>query len=454
MLAASILLCLGTMVLIKVGERQKRASTQELYKSHQVLGQAINLLAYLQDAETKLTGYILTGERQYKVEYREAVEEIDERVQAIVELTVMSPVLQGIMVHSLIPKIIEYQAELSEGISIFEDSGKDTAIKYITTGYSFRLMNEIRYDFMDLKLLEGDILDERIQSLEMAYNLYNYIAYAGLVFIGLSIVFGIYLIQDYDQQKNELIRDITRSNDELARLNKQEVALREEKDRFLGMAAHDLRSPLNAIITLADIMKQDSEKFDEEHNEYVDYIMESANQMNTLINNFLDIHRIEDGKKQVKPEKVDIKSLLKALLFKFENRAKQKDISITLDYQLDSDYAITDKSIFSQVVDNLISNAVKFSPKGKNVIVRLNKSDAGFKLEVEDEGYGIKESEKTKLFRKYQTLSARPTGGEKSIGLGLAIVYDQITLIGGEIKCESEEGEGATFIAHFPDMND
>jgi signal transduction histidine kinase len=454
MLAASVLLCLGTMVLIKVGESQKRTSTQELFKSHQVLDQAINLYANLQDAETEQAGYILTGESQYKVEYREAVDQIDERVQALVELTVMSPPIQGIMVHSLIPKIIEYKTDLSEGIRIFEESGREAAIEYILEGYSFSLKDEIRHNFMDLKLLEGNTLGERIQSLEMAYNIYNYIAYAGLIFIGLSIVFGIYLIRDYDQQKNELIRDITRSNDELARLNKQEVALREEKDRFLGMAAHDLRSPLNAIIALADILKLDSENQDEDHKEYVDYIIESANQMNTLINNFLDVHRNEEGKKQVKPEKVDISSLLKALLFKFENRAKQKDISIALDYQLDSDFVITDKSIFSQVVDNLISNAVKFSPKGKNVFVRLKKSDTGFNLEVEDEGYGIKESEKSKLFRKYQTLSVRPTGGEKSVGLGLSIVYDQMTLIGGEITCESKEGEGATFIARFPDMED
>lgn len=452
MLAASILLCLGTLVLIKVGEGQKRAGTQELLKSHQVLDQALHLFANLQDAETDQTGYVLTGEGRYKEEYREAVEQIDERVQALVELTVMSPPIQGIMVHSLIPKIVEYKTDLNEGIRVFEESGREAAIEYIMAGYSFSLKDEILYNFMDVKLLEGNTMEERIQSLEMAYNLYNYIVYAGLVFIGLSIVFGIYLIRDYDQQKNELIRDITRSNDELARLNKQEVALREEKDRFLGMAAHDLRSPLNAIIALADIMKQDSENQEEVHKEYVDYIIESANQMNTLINNFLDVHRNEEGRKQVKPEKVDIKSLLKALLFKFENRAKQKDISITLDYQMDSDFAITDKSIFSQVVDNLISNAVKFSPKGKNVTVRLKKSDTGFNLEVEDEGYGIKESEKTKLFRKYQTLSVRPTGGEKSVGLGLSIVYDQMTLIGGEITCESEEGEGATFIAQFPDM--
>lgn len=451
MLAASILLCLGTMVLIKLGEQQKRASTQGLLKSHQVFNQSVNLFGYLQDAESVQKGYLLTGEDQYKRGYLEATVQIEERVQALVEMTVMSPPIQGILVHSLIPKIMEYKAKLNEGVRIFEESGRDAAIEYMFTGRGLSLMDDIRTNFAEMKELEQTSMENSMESLEMAYTRYSYIAYAGLVFIGLSIVFGIYLIRDYGQQKNELIRDISRSNDALAKLNKQEVALREEKDRFLGMAAHDLRSPLNAIIALAGILKEEAEKYDQEHREYVEYITESANQMNDLINNFLDVHRIEDGKEKTKQEKVNIKNLLKALLFKFENKAKQKEISISLDYQLDSEFVITDKSIFSQVVDNLISNAVKYSPKGKDVYVRLKKSNNSFDIEVEDEGYGIKESEKSKLFRKYQTLSVRPTAGEKSVGLGLSIVYDQMGLIGGEIACESEEGEGATFIARFPD---
>lgn len=456
MLVVSIVLCLGTMLLIRLGEDQKRTSTEELLKSHSVLDCALSLYGSLREAETSQRGYLITGNQIYLRPYEEAMEQIDRELQSLVEMTVMSPEIQGILVNSLIPNIIERKTELQENIRISEESGAEAVIEFMRTDRGFALMDDIRTDFEELRRLEEKTMEERAESLEMAFVRYNYIAYAGLVFIGLSIVFGIFLIRDYDQQKNELIDDMTRSNAELARLNKLEVALREEKERFLGIAAHDLRSPLNAIIALADILKQESEesdKYDKEHREYVEYIIESANQMNMLINNFLDVHRTKEGQKKIKPEKVNVKNLLKALLFKSENRAKQKDIAISLEYELPSDIVVTDKSIFSQVVDNLISNAVKFSPMGKNVTVRLKDSEDGFDLEVEDEGYGIKESEKPKLFRKYQTLSVRPTAGEQSVGLGLSIVYDQMTLIGGDIICESQEGEGATFIARFPEMD-
>ncbi len=452
-LIVSVLLCLGTMALIKLGVDQKEAGTNELLTSHLMLERAFYLLESLQDAERGQRGYILTGDEKYLDSYSEALIQMDGEIQTLVELTVLSPGLQGLLVNSLIPRIAQRRSKLNEGIIIFEQAGMDAAIDYLVSNQTISLMDSIRSDFERMRELEVETLEERAQSIDEAYVRYHYFAYGGLIFIGLSIVFGIFLIRDYDDQKNVLIEQMRKSNAELARLNKQEVSLGEEKNRFLGIAAHDLRSPLNAIITVAEILKMESDDYQKEHLEYVDYIIESANQMNTLINNLLDVHRTEENSNQAKPETVNIENLLKALLFKFENRAKQKDITILLEYELSTDTVITDKSIFSQVVDNLVSNAVKFSPKGKNVIVRLKEGETGFVLEVEDEGPGIKESEKQKLFRKYQTLSARPTAGEQSIGLGLSIVYDQMKLVGGEIVCESIEGEGATFIATFPKIS-
>jgi len=450
-LIVSVLLCLGTMALIQLGVDQKKAGTNELLTSHIMLERTFHLLESLQDAEKGQRRYLLTGNEECLDSYKKALIQINHEIQALVELTVLSPGLQGLLVNSLIPRINQRKEKLNEGIYIYEQSGMDRAVEYLISDRDSSLMDSIRVDFERMRELEMGMLQDKSQAIGEAYVRYHYFAYGGLIFIGLSIVFGIYLIRDYDGQKSILIERMSKTNTELARLNKQEVTLREEKNRFLGIAAHDLRSPLNAIISVADILKMESGTYQKEHLEYVDYILESANQMNTLINNLLDVHRTEEHNNTAKPEVVNIKNLLKALLFKYENRAKQKDLSISLEYELSTDTVITDKSIFSQVVDNLVSNAVKFSPKGKNVIVRLRNVENGFVLEVEDEGPGIKDSEKQKLFRKYQTLSARPTAGEQSIGLGLSIVYDQMKLVGGEIDCESKEGEGARFIATFPD---
>lgn len=453
MLVVSVLLCLGTMYLIKFGEEQKRANTEELLKSQYVIEHTSNLLVYLNEVENGQRGYELTGDAAYLAACHAAFGQVEEKLQSLVELTVMSPDIQAILVYSTIPKLMDQKSELEGHINVSYNHESEISFGLVNSNnpdIGINLIQEVRSDIMEIRDRTEQVLTERSDSLSYAYLWYNNLAYGGLIFIGLSIVFGIYLIRDYDIQKNELIDDMALSNKELSRLNKQEVALREEKNRFLGMAAHDLRNPLNAIIALADIMKQESDHYEEEHREYIEYIIESANQMNSLIDHFLDVHRHEEQGGKPKIERVNVKSLLQALLFKFENKAKKKEISILFENNLESEYVKIDKSIFSQVVDNLVSNAVKFSPYGKNVTVRLRDSNNGFDLEVEDEGYGIKESEKSKLFRKYQTLSTRPTGGEKSTGLGLSIVYDQMSEIGGHIQCESEEGEGATFIAHFP----
>jgi signal transduction histidine kinase len=456
MLVVSVMLCLGTMYLIKFGEDKKRANTEELIKAQHIIEQTSNLLVYLNEVENGHRGFELTGDEAYLASCYSAFEEVEIQLQSLVELTVMSPGIQAILVYSTIPKLMNQRAVLEGNIHAGYWNQKEFSIELAnsnTHNHGVYLINEVRKDILEIRERTEQEMIQRSDSLNKAYFWYNNLAYGGLIFIGLSIVFGIFLIRNYDQQKNELIDDLAKSNEELSRLNKREVALREEKNRFLGIAAHDLRNPLNSIIALSDILKQESDHYEEEHREYIGYIIESANQMNSLIDHFLDVHRSEDQGGKPKIERVNILNLLQALLFKFENKAKKKDITIHLDSELKSDHVMTNKSIFSQVVDNLISNAVKFSPFGKNVRVRLRDSDEGFTLEVEDEGYGIKESEKSKLFRKYQTLSTRPTGGEKSVGLGLSIVFDQMAEIGGHVMCESVEGEGATFIAHFPGYN-
>jgi signal transduction histidine kinase len=120
---------------------------------------------------------------------------------------------------------------------------------------------------------------------------------------------------------------------------------------------------------------------------------------------------------------------------------------------------LADKQAFWQVLDNFISNAVKYSPRGKNVWVRtLSRRDESGnlvgRLEVQDEGPGISESDMKKLFGKFARLSARPTGGEHSTGLGLSIVKKMVEAMNGKVWCESELGKGATFIVELPSQTD
>lgn len=452
LLVVSVLLCLGTMFFMKVVADREMHRIEEMLESHEIFDHSIRLLWDLRTAEAALAGYMLTEDEKYLASYNDALDQIDSGIQTLFEITIASPGIQALLADMLIPKINEWRARLNATSLIFEQSGRDAAFENLMAAPNIDLMDAIQSDIRNLKVFGEQSMVSSTASLNRMNRWYDRLVYTGLLFISLSIVFGIFLIRNYDEQKSVLIRQMGKTNIKLARLNKQEVALREKKNFFLEIAAHDLRHPLYAIVSLAKILKQESASYSDEHKTYIDYIIESTEQMNTLIDHFLDTHDTEEQKRVPDPKKINIKALIKTLLFKFKNRGKQKDISIMLEYELPSDTVVTDKSIFSQVVDNLLSNAIKFSPKQKKVIVRLKESESGFDVEIEDEGYGIKESEKEKLFKKYQTLSTRPTDGESSKGLGLSIAYEQMKQIGGEIFCKSEEGKGATFIAKFPQM--
>jgi signal transduction histidine kinase len=112
--------------------------------------------------------------------------------------------------------------------------------------------------------------------------------------------------------------------------------------------------------------------------------------------------------------------------------------------------ALLDPSITVQVLENLVSNAVKYSPPGKNIFVRLKKQPSVARMEVQDEGPGLSAEDQKKLFGKFARLSAKPTGGEHSTGLGLSIVKKMVEAMNGKVWCESELGRGATFIVEFP----
>jgi signal transduction histidine kinase len=112
---------------------------------------------------------------------------------------------------------------------------------------------------------------------------------------------------------------------------------------------------------------------------------------------------------------------------------------------------MVDRQILGQILDNLVSNAVKFSPRGKTIHVRVDRRQGRVRLEVRDEGPGLTEQDRERLFKRFARLSARPTGGEGSTGLGLSIVAKLAELLGARITCESEPGKGATFTLELPE---
>ncbi len=235
---------------------------------------------------------------------------------------------------------------------------------------------------------------------------------------------------------------------ELSDKNLQLEKLNQEKNEFLSIAAHDLKNPLSAISSLTQLIRQlvKSGKNQEKLLNYVHFIDISAIRMFELINNLLDIDKIETGNVAVNWAQTDIFKLVQDLISIHQQHADAKEIVILLQ-AIDMAYiARTDKFFLSQILDNLISNAIKYSPINDTVTLQLSKTADKIMFAVHNEGPGLSAEDKTRLFEKFNRLSNKPTANEHSTGLGLYIAQKLASMLQATIECESFENQGVTFI--------
>lgn len=249
------------------------------------------------------------------------------------------------------------------------------------------------------------------------------------------------------RQAQELLED---QNESLKRLN-------DEKNEFLGIAAHDLKNPLNSIRGIAQMVRKrkEIELADDEVDDMAHQIETSSNFMFEIITNLLDVNKIENGKLVIQPSSVDLVLSLGAVTDRYQAPAAKKNITLHVELPSEDTQIYADPTLTIQVLDNIVSNAVKYSPQGKNVWVTVSCDAAQHRVRVavKDEGPGFSEEDKKKLFGKFARLTAKPTGGEHSTGLGLSIVKRLAEAMDASIWCESELGKGATFIIEFPDAS-
>lgn len=243
------------------------------------------------------------------------------------------------------------------------------------------------------------------------------------------------------------------SRDTIAHQNIRLEKLNQEKNEFLGITAHDLKNPLGAILGISEVLIGDTYEFTaEEMHDFINDIHKSASQMFQLVTDLLDINAIEEGRMEMSFSEFDINDVLIKSVDKFDRSAADKDIVIHLEKSGSPLMVFADDKKVEQSLDNLVSNAVKFSPFNKNIYVRAYKIPGKQYacVEVRDEGPGISEDDQKKLFKKFTKLTARPTGKENSTGLGLSIVKKFIEEMFGKIWCESELGNGSSFKFTIP----
>lgn len=253
------------------------------------------------------------------------------------------------------------------------------------------------------------------------------------------------------QELMALNNELTNTQRELAKKNQELAFLNNEKNRFLGMAAHDLRTPLDVISGYSELLRDDSPSISpDERGAMLDSIGESVNYMLNLVNELLDYTKIESGTIRLNLQHASIGEVLKRALELVNPLALRKQIEIEIEMADALPEISIDVHRFSQVIVNLMTNAIKFSPPGSLVKIRVVQGDNIMRLEVIDSGQGIPAEELGGLFSPFSQTSVKPTGGEKSIGLGLLIVKRIVTAHHGQVSVKSQEGHGSTFAVELP----
>lgn len=245
---------------------------------------------------------------------------------------------------------------------------------------------------------------------------------------------------------------LSRSYKEIKDQKENLADLNREKDGMVGIVAHDLRAPLNRIMGLAKLVQM-SDNLGKEQLEMMGMMEKMCEAGISLIRDLLVINNVEYESQQMNQKILNLGDFVSNLVKNYAPTAQNKYLQIHYAPPDAPVELLIDDTFVGRILDNLISNAIKFSPHHKNVFVHLSKDIENIQISIRDEGQGISEEDQLKMFKKFQKLSARPTGGEDSTGLGLAIVKSLVDKLGGTISLKSKLGQGAEFIVSLPIIN-
>ena len=275
-----------------------------------------------------------------------------------------------------------------------------------------------------------------------------------IVLVGVILIFLVAIVLLYrkrSQQKREIEsqrQSIELKNEQLEKRNHHLVTLDEEKNNLIKILAHDLRTPINHVQGLAQVFLMSNHSLPDDEKLIIHSITDAAVRLNKMISNILDIDSIENNRVKIFMDEVAIAPLVNQVVKSFDKQAARKNIDLSA--VMGIDVRVKGDSLFLiQVFENLISNAIKFSEKGKKVEIAARENGNKIQIIIKDSGPGLTDEDHKMLFKKFQRLSAKPTDGENSTGLGLSIVKKYVELMNGQVWCESTPGKGASFIVEF-----
>ncbi len=233
-------------------------------------------------------------------------------------------------------------------------------------------------------------------------------------------------------------------------VNAQLRILNEEKNKYLGVAAHDIRNPLGSISNLALLLQDDGVNLTEQQKKFVALIYKLSYDGLDMLNNILDIAQIEAGSLKIRPTVNEYISFVREVIDNNQYLAEKKKQQIIFESENDELSITYDQAYLQQALNNLLTNAIKYSYPDSTIRVTVQKDAQTITTSVTDRGVGIKEEDRSKVFRPFEKAQNKPTAGEYSSGLGLAITKKIVEAHQGKLHFVSEYGKGSTFSFNFP----
>jgi signal transduction histidine kinase len=487
MVAASTVLAvlvIGVFVAMILAVSALQTATKQEARSKEVSNSALMLEKLVLDVDTGIRGYVITGGKKKFLReqpYREAQEQLPERLVDFETLASREP-RQRTNAHELVSAIQYYRGDYAQYVVHFPDI---RVIKLAQETEGKTLIDDIRQRFDRFLATENVLAARRERSADAksrhAIEL-GITGFAGTA--ALMILFGLYLARSIARPVREAAEGASRfASGELsvrleqggpgevgelttgfnqmaerlenarAELEEQNAQLRESerlKSDLVNTVSHELRTPLAGVLGFTKLLL--TRDFDSEtRRHYLGIVDAQARRLSELIDDFLDVRRIEEGRFERAQELLDMASLLREEAQLYNEQSPKHRLALTLPDD-ESLTVLGNPDRLRQVIGNLISNAIKYSPQGGIVELTAEANDGTVRVEVRDDGIGIPVPQQPQIFTKFFRGDAAASG-IPGTGLGLAVSRDIVEAHGGRIGFTSAEGEGATFFVELPSGN-
>ena len=464
----SVLMLVGSLVTGYRLESQTGTATTEMLRTMKVQSDIQTLLTLIEDAATGVRGFVLTGQSDFLVPYRNASRLLPQTLEAL-RANVRDPE-QVARLQRVIPLVELKLASLDE---LSESRGNDPADLREHLLASKEVLDQLRNEIRAMNVREAVLVEARTAAVDEAIRR-NALMNAATALVGLAggaamLIFTIRMVRRVRRATDNAERLALElpllpgdpTTDELGQLSERlerasvvlatraaaAQAANRAKTEFLSRTSHELRTPLNAILGFAQLLERDLVTSPQQ--QQASHIVRAGRHLLALIDDVLDIARIESGGLQIEPESVDVHGLLSEALSLVSPLADRRRITLhgtTVDESL---AILADRQRASQVVLNLLSNAIKYNQDGGWVRIDVSADEYVVNIDVVDGGPGIPADLQTRLYTPFDRLGAERHNRD-GIGLGLALSKSLMQQMGGQIDVDTQPGRGSTFKLSFP----